>query len=163
MMHRLRRTGGWHLLAGCALLLTGAAHAAPPAPDSAVSALARLSAADLDTARPKGAALFARLFPNPADKCEDKPNGSQPRFDRICFWSTSADAEFPELMIGMMGTRIVSVWTAYDRLDKAVWTCRPAAEDGDSGEVKLCYVKTTPPAARERWTQQWRQFLNSIN
>lgn len=163
MMHRSLRNAGWQLLAGCGLLLAGPAQAAPPRPDSAVSALARLSAADLNTARPKGAALFARLFRDAAEKCDDNPTGVMPRFSRLCSWVTHEDAEFPELMVGMNGTRIVSVWTAYDRLDKAIWSCRPAIDGVDNGEVKLCHVKTASPAMREQWTRQWRQYLNSIN
>lgn len=152
---------------GVTLLMTIAAAAGQAAPldtDMAVAALSRLSAADLDTARPNGKAYLASIFADPAQSCSE-PNSANPNFDKLCFWSADPDSEWPDLMIGMLGTKIVSVVTPYNKLDEGVWSCRPAFEGGEveADDIKLCFVRTVDQQKQDDWTKSWQAFLNAAN
>lgn len=163
MTEGLRSARSWTMAAAALLTLTTAAQAAPVAnPDKAAIGLSRLSAADLDTATPKGKAYLVSLFRNPAKDCSP-PSQGQPDFDRLCYWSSDPEATWPDLMIGIMGTKIVSVATAYEKLDPKIWSCRAADDSNDLDSIKLCHVRTISAATQQAWSDSWRSFLNSVN
>jgi hypothetical protein len=139
------------------ILVTTPAAAIPPT--TGVDALARLSAADLDTARPAGRAFLKSLFPNPA--C-GKPDTEHLPFDRLCNWASdpNSDDVFPDLMVAMNKGRIVSVVTVeHERLNPGIWTCEKAAE----GQAALCFAKTIDAATQRLWSQAWHAYLSSVS
>jgi hypothetical protein len=143
--------------AGMALATTPAAASST----KGVGGLARLSAADLDTTRPAGRAFLKTLFADPAQTCE-KPTSQHLPFDTQCNWfaNPKSDDVFPDLMIAMKKARIVSVVTIEPRrLNPNIWTC----EKADPGRIAVCTAKAIDAATRQRWSQAWHTFLNSVN
>ncbi|KMS56664.1 hypothetical protein V474_15645 [Novosphingobium barchaimii LL02] len=81
----------------------------------------------------------------------------------MCSRSSDPDSEWPDMMNGIMGSRIVSVVTPHETLDTTVWSCSPSSEEDHDDSYRLCHVRSADAATQKARSESWLVFMNSLN
>jgi hypothetical protein len=137
------------------------------APDAAgkdaAAELAALAPAALAVERPETKAYLDRDFAGACGRGDGRLS-----FERICEHYAVADttgsadpSPWPDLVLGIADGRIASaVLTTPEQSLGAGWVCESAPGAGD---LRFCFVATTPAGQRTRWAAEWAAYFASAD